>query len=76
MLPERLPLWDLASEACDRASGISGCYTPAHRDKANVHTYLALVEPPGLSLPYSILKRAFDARLPLAEDIAHWFMNL
>jgi hypothetical protein len=76
LIPERVPLWNYANESCDRASGIAGCYTPAHRDKARVHTYLAWVEPPGLSLPYSILKRAFDARLPLAENFARWFMDL
>ena len=76
LIPERLPLWDFARESCDRASDIAGSYTAAHRDKAHVHTYLAWVEPPGLSLPYSILKRAFDARLPLAEDFARWFMDL
>ncbi len=76
LIPERVPLWDYARESCDCASGIVGCYTPAHRDKAHIHTYLALVEPPGLSLPHSILKRAFDARLPLAERFARWFMDL
>ena len=76
LIPERLPLWDFARESCDRASGIAGSYTAAHRDKAHVHTYLAWVEPPGLSLPYSILRRAFDARLPLAESFARWFMDL
>jgi hypothetical protein len=76
LIPERLPLWSFARESCDRASGIAGSYTAAHRDKAHVHTYLAWVEPPGLSLPYSILRRAFDARLPLAENFARWFMAL
>ena len=68
LIPERLPLWDFARECCHSASGFAGCYTASHRDKAQVHTYLAWVEPPGLSLPYSILKRAFDARLPLARS--------
>ena len=54
----------------------AGCSPAPHRDKAHVHTYLAWVEPPGLSLPYSILRRAFDARLPLAEDFARWFIDL
>ena len=76
LIPELMPLWNSARESCNNASGIAGCYTPAHRDKAHVHTYLAWVEPPGLSLPYSILKRAFDARLPLAEGFARWFMSL
>jgi hypothetical protein len=76
LIPERLPLWDFAKESCERASGFDGCYTIAHRDKAYVHTYLAWVEPPGLTLPYSILKRAFDARLPLAENFVRWFMDL
>jgi hypothetical protein len=76
LTPERTPLWDLARESCDKASGIDGCYTPAHRDKALVHTYLAWVEPPGLSLPHSFLRRAFDARVPLAGKFADWFMKL
>ena len=76
LIPDRVPLWDVAREACDRASSIEGTYTVSHRDKARIHTYLAWVEPPGLSLPESILKRAFDARLPLAAEFAKWFMDL
>ena len=76
LIPERIPLWEFARDSCDRARGIAGCHSPSHRDKACVHTYLALGEPPGLSLPYSILKRAFDARLPLAEGFANWFVEL
>jgi hypothetical protein len=76
LVPDRIPLWDFARESCNRASGIVGCYSPAHRDKAHVHTYLAWVEPPSLSLPYSILKRAFDVKQPRAESFARWFMDL
>ena len=76
LVPDRQRLWDHAQKSCDSAGSFTGCYTPAHRDKAHLHTYPAWVEPPGLSLPYSILKRAFDARLPLALDFADWFITL
>ncbi len=34
LIPDRKSLWNFASESCDKASGIAGCYTPNHRDKA------------------------------------------
>ena len=50
---------------------------PAHRNKAHVHTYLAWVEPPGLSLPYSILKGAFSTRgCRSPRHLALWFVDL
>jgi hypothetical protein len=76
--PERAPLWDLAQESCDRAAalGLKGCYSPSHRDKACIHTYLAWLDPPGKPLSHYILNRAFDVRSLLAATFARWFMEL
>ena len=51
-------------------------YTDPHRDKADIHTFLAWLDPPGRSLHVSVLARALDARLPLGERFACWFMDL
>ena len=76
VVPDRVPLWERAQESCDSVAGIEGCYSESHQDKARIHTYLAWIEPPGLSLSASVLRQAFDARLPLATDFARWFMAL
>ncbi len=74
--PKRQVLWEYAKNACDGAKRFDGTYTDAHRDKAYVFTYLAFIEPPGLSLQCSVLQHAFDARLPLADNFVRWFMDL
>jgi hypothetical protein len=74
--PDRSDLWDLVQASCDRAIEIPDCFSPSHRDKARIHTFLAWIEPPGLSLPHAVLKRAFDVELPHALSFARWFMSL
>lgn len=74
--PERQMLWKYAKNVCDGAKRFDGTYTNSHRDKAYVFTYLAFIEPPGLSLQSSVLQHAFDARLPLADHFVRWFIEL
>jgi hypothetical protein len=74
--PELSPLWDFARDSCARAREHGASYSPAHCDKANIHTYLAWLDPPGRSLHVSVLARALDARLPLGERFVRWFLDL
>lgn len=76
LVPGRLPLWDFARESCERSKEHGAPYSDAHCDKANVHTYLAWLDPPGRQLHVAVLARALDARLPLGEHFVRWFMDL
>jgi len=74
--PAHAPLWAFARESCARSREHGAPYADAHRQKAEIHTYLAWLEPPGRSLHVSVLARALDARLSLAGPFAEWFIDL
>jgi hypothetical protein len=74
--PADATLWAFAQDSCARSREHGGSYIDHHRDKANIHTYLAWLDPPGRSLHVSVLARALDAQLSLGEQFANWFMNL
>jgi len=76
IIPERSALWTFAQEACSRSRDHGAPYTDPHRAKADIHTYLAWLDPPGRSLHIAVLARALDARLPLGERFAKWFIDL
>jgi hypothetical protein len=76
IIPAFAPLWTFAQESCARSRDHGAPYVDTHRDKADIHTYLAWLDPPGMSLHLSVLARALDARLPLGEQFAKWFINL
>jgi hypothetical protein len=76
IIPAYADLWAFAQESCTRSRDHGAPYTDPHRDKADIHTYLAWLDPPGRSLHVSVLARALDARLPLGEQFARWFIDL
>ncbi len=74
--PADATLWAFAQESCARSRDHGAAYTDPHRDKANIHTYLAWRDPPGMQLHVSVFAKALDARLPLADRFARWFIDL
>ena len=76
IVPADAPLWAFAQESCARSRDHGAPYIDPHRDKANIHTYLAWLDHPGRSLHVSVMARALDARLPMAEQFSRWFIDL
>jgi hypothetical protein len=76
VVPSHAALWAFAQESCTQSRDHGAPYTDPHRDKADIHTFLAWLDPPGRSLHVSVLARALDARLPLGERFARWFIDL
>lgn len=76
IIPSHSALWDFAQESRARSRDHGAPYTDPHVAKADIHTYLAWQEPPGMSLHLSVLARALDAHLPLGEEFARWFIDL
>jgi hypothetical protein len=74
--PTRTDLWGFARETCTQSRGHGAPYTDPHFDKACIYTLLAWLEPPGRSLNVSVQDRVFNARLPLADRFAKWFIDL
>jgi hypothetical protein len=76
IVPSHAALWTFAQDSCGLSRNHGAPYLDPHRDKANLHTYLAWLDPPGRSLHVSVLARALDGRLPLGERFAKWFIDL
>jgi hypothetical protein len=74
--PECAPIWRLAKAACEEVSKHKHSHNAVHRDKAEIHTYLAWIEPPGQTLPEAIISRAINAKLPLAQQFVSWVIDL
>jgi hypothetical protein len=75
IIPADAPLWAFAQESCRQSRDHGASYTDPHRDKANIHTYLAWRDPPGMQLHVSVFAKALDARLPLADRFAKWLID-
>jgi len=51
-------------------------YTPVHRPKAKMHTYLAWQKEPGAALPVAIMKHYLDASSDNARPFISWINRL
>jgi hypothetical protein len=74
--PEELPLRDFATMSCTTSRAHGAQYKDSHRHKAEIHTFLAWLDPPGQSLHLSVLSEALDARSPLGQQFAKWLIDL
>lgn len=70
------PLWTFAQKARAEAKGHGASHTDAHCDKADIHTFLSWVDPPGQQLHIAVLRKSLDARTPLGLGFAEWFITL
>ena len=51
-------------------------YTPAHRPKAKMHTYLAWQKEPGCTLPQAVMKHYLNASSDNARPFVDWVKRL
>jgi hypothetical protein len=71
------PLWTLVQEHCRQAKESCGApYTEAHLDKARIHAWLALQNPPGQQLHIAILTKTLRPGSPQADSFVNWFRTL
>lgn len=71
------PLWDYARSAADEARKLGAPYKqPTHRDKADIHTWLAWQDPPGRPFGEALKSKCLDPRSPAAQKFAQWFIRL
>lgn len=69
-------LWAFARRCRVEAEGQGATHSEYHRDKADIHTYLAWLDPPSQQLHHAVLHKAPDARTPLGLRFARWFVEL
>ena len=51
-------------------------YSDAHLDKALIHAWLALQDPPGQQLHSAIIQNILKPNVPHAEPFGKWFRKL
>ena len=69
-------LWAFARQCRAEARNHGSTHSDFHLDKADIHTYLAWLDPPGQQLHIAILHKALDARNELGLRFARWFVEL
>lgn len=70
-------LWPFVRAFCDDARRLHAApCTVAHLDKARIHAWLAVQEPPGDQLHMAIKSRVLRVTSPFAEPFVDWFCRL
>ena len=69
-------LWAFTRQCRAEARNHGSTHSESHLDKADIHTYLAWLDPPGQQLHIAILHKALDARNELGLRFARWFVEL
>ncbi len=65
-----------AEGAVDGARTTGAPFSPSHRDKALIHTWLAWQDPPGRQLHDAVKQAMLDPSLPYAAPFVAWFKSL
>ncbi|MEM8643024.1 MAG: DUF3226 domain-containing protein [Cyanobacteria bacterium P01_G01_bin.54] len=78
LLPEQTtPLWQYAQEVVQVAKNeLKAKIKAVQVDKANIHTWLAWQDEPGLQLHTAVQKKVFDPNHPRAQEFVTWFNTL
>ena len=70
-------LWKFAQEVTQDARSKGAAFKDSHLDKANIHTWLAWQDPPGLQLHQAAMKRhILNPQHPNAQKFVTWFKTL
>lgn len=69
-------LWQFARDVTEQARNQGASFTEAHRDKANIYTWLAWQDPPGRQLHQALTERILDPKHPNAQKFVTWFKTL
>lgn len=76
LVPDADPLWKRAREAVDSIPEAERRFSPTHRSKAHIHTWLAWQAGPGSPMGQAITKGDLDAHAPPAAAFVAWLMRL
>jgi hypothetical protein len=74
---EQADLWKYAQSAAVVAKETHGApFISAHLDKAQIHTFLAWVDPPGENLGRALKRKVLNAKSVRALPFVKWFRAL
>lgn len=69
-------LWDHTEAQVDEAKKLGAPFKEVHRDKARVHSWLAVQDPPGESLHLAVVQRMFRSDSVNCAAFVDWFVKL
>jgi hypothetical protein len=69
-------LHDHACDATHRARGLGAPFRDVHREKAELHAWLAWQDPPGRQLHDAVRARALPPAPPVTDRFVAWFREL
>lgn len=69
-------LWEHAKKAAQGAKGLGAPFNATHKDKAQIHTWLAWQDAPGPPLGEALKRKCLDPRSAAAAPFADWFVKL
>jgi hypothetical protein len=77
LIPDREePVWEFAQKSVTQAREYGAPFKESHRDKANIHTWLAWQDPPGEQLHGAVQRKIFEGQHPRAQIFVRWFRDL
>ena len=77
LIPETSgPLYELARDCVSESKRQGAPFKEVHRTKAEIHTWLAWQDEPGLRLYDAVIHRVLDPRRPESEPFVNWFRSL
>lgn len=74
--PDENNLWERARKSVADAVVAGAKCRDCHRDKSNIHTWLAWQDPPGERFGNAILQKILDANSPHVAEFVAWFKRL
>ncbi|MCH8047718.1 MAG: hypothetical protein IID44_28830 [Planctomycetes bacterium] len=69
-------LWEHTQGQVDEAKKLGAPFKEVHRDKARVHSWLAVQDPPGESLHLAVVQRMFRPDSVNCAAFVEWFIKL
>lgn len=73
---EQDELWQYAQEVAQIAKSKGAFWKDVHRDKANIHTWLAWQDPTGCQIHQAVIQRILDPKHPRSQLFVTWFREL
>lgn len=76
LVPSDDRLWPLAQSSTCEAAKLAAAFSAIHRDKAELHTWLAWQKDPGLPFGAAIQRKVFSSESASAIAFLGWFKRL
>jgi hypothetical protein len=70
------PLWAHAVAAASRAKELGASFIEAHRQRADIHTWLAWQDPPGERIGIALTSKKLNVESEAAKPFVDWFVRL